>query len=304
MKDRNDRRWLIAGIVFFALMIFCINTAYADSNLNKTDGQIKMQNDVIDFVDGFTGDATFSMNAEKITVDTLIVNSVFSFSGDVAVDSIYSGSNITAVGTVSAEQLTSTDDATITDDLSVGGNATVTGIIQGEHLYSTDDGVIADSLYIGDDAVIVDSLYIGGNVGIVGTLDSATLNTGQGDNELYDMDQNVLTTSSPTFAMTNNTALQSKTLAASDTTFALTSNIITLTGDAGANTLATITGAGIGIYTILFVDGLITVTDDEANTANTIDLVGTGADLTSADDTTLTLMFDGTSFYEVSRSVN
>jgi len=292
MKDRNDRRWLIAGIVFFALMIFCINTAYADSNLNKTDGQIKMQNDVIDFVDGFTGDATFSMNAEKITVDTLIVNSVFSFSGDVAVDSIYSGSNITAVGTVSAEQLTSTDDATITDDLSVGGNATVTGIIQGEHLYSTDDGVIADSL------------YIGGNAGIVGTLDSATLNTGQGDNELYDMDQNVLTTSSPTFAMTNNTALQSKTLAASDTTFALTSNIITLTGDAGANTLATITGAGIGIYTILFVDGLITVTDDEANTANTIDLVGTGADLTSADDTTLTLMFDGTSFYEVSRSVN
>ena len=292
MKDRNDRRWLIAGIVFFVLMIFCINTAYADSNLNKTDGQIKMQNDVIDFVDGFTGDATFSMNAEKITVDTLIVNSVFSFSGDVAVDSIYSGSNITAVGTVSAEQLTSTDDATITDDLSVGGNATVTGIIQGEHLYSTDDGVIADSL------------YIGGNAGIVGTLDSATLNTGQGDNELYDMDQNVLTTSSPTFAMTNNTALQSKTLAASDTTFALTSNIITLTGDAGANTLATITGAGIGIYTILFVDGLITVTDDEANTANTIDLVGTGADLTSADDTTLTLMFDGTSFYEVSRSVN
>lgn len=292
MKDRNDRRWLIAGIVFFALMIFCINTAYADSNLNKTDGQIKSQNDVIDFIDGFTGDATFSMNAEKITVDTLIVNSVFSFSGDVAVDSIYSGSNITAVGTVSAEQLTSTDDATITDDLSVGGNATVTGIIQGEHLYSTDDGVIADSL------------YIGGNVGIVGTLDSATLNTGQGDNELYDMDQNVLTTSSPTFAMTNNTALQSKTLAASDTTFALTSNIITLTGDAGANTLATITGAGIGIYTILFVDGLITVTDDEANTANTIDLVGTGADLTSADDTTLTLMFDGTSFYEVSRSVN
>jgi len=263
MKDRNDRRWLIAGIVFFALMIFCINTAYADSNLNKTDGQIKSQNDVIDFIDGFTGDATFSMNAEKITVDTLVVDSLFSFSGDVAVDSIYSGSNITAVDTVSAEQLTSTDDA-----------------------------------------VIADSLYIGGNAGIVGTLDSATLNTGQGDNELYDMDQNVLTTSSPTFAMTNNTALQSKTLAASDITFALTSNIITLTGDAGANTLATITGAGIGIYTILFVDGLITVTDDEANTANTIDLVGTGADLTSADDTTLTLMFDGTSFYEVSRSVN
>jgi len=32
-----------------------------------------------------------------------------------------------------------------------------------------------------------------------GTLDADTLNTGQGDNELYDMNQNVLTTSSPTF---------------------------------------------------------------------------------------------------------
>jgi len=303
MKDRNDRRWLIAGIVFFALMIFCINTAYADSNLNKTDGQIKSQNDVIDFIDGFTGDATFSMNAEKITVDTLVVDSLFSFSGAISVGATTITGNATVSGTVQGEQLTSTDDATITDDIGIGGDATVTGTVQGEHLYITDDAVIADSLYIGDDLVVIDDITADSIYAASGIL-TVTMNTGQGDNELYDMDQNVLTTSSPTFAMTNNTALQSKTLAASDTTFALTSNIITLTGDAGANTLATITGAGIGIYTILFVDGLITVTDDEANTANTIDLVGTGADLTSADDTTLTLMFDGTSFYEVSRSVN
>jgi hypothetical protein len=103
--------------------------------------------------------------------------------------------------------------------------------------------------------------------------------------------------------ITTNAAMQSKTLAASDTTFAITSNSITLTGDGGTNTLAIMTGGGIGNYTILFVDGLITVTDDATNAANTIDLVGS-SNLTSADDTILYVFFNGTSFYEISRSVN
>ena len=42
----------------------------------------------------------------------------------------------------------------------------------------------------------------------------------------------------------------------------------------------------------------------DAHTADTIDLAGTATNLTSADDTTLELIHDGTSWYEISRSVN
>lgn len=92
------------------------------------------------------------------------------------------------------------------------------------------------------------------------------------------------------------------TLGAAATTFAITDTFMTITGDAGANTLATITGAGAGqILTLLFVDALVTVTDDNTHAADSIDL---SAAFTSADDTTLQLIYNGTSWYEVSRSVN
>lgn len=92
------------------------------------------------------------------------------------------------------------------------------------------------------------------------------------------------------------------TLGAAATTFALTHTLMTITGDGGANTLATITGAGAGqILTLLFVDALVTVTDDNTHAADSIDL---SAAFTSADDTTLQLIYNGTSWYEVSRSVN
>jgi hypothetical protein len=98
-----------------------------------------------------------------------------------------------------------------------------------------------------------------------------------------------------------NAAMQSMLLGSGVATFIATSNVITLTGHAGANTLATITGAVMGTYTIIFVDGLITVTDTDTHAANTIDLVGA---FTSADDTVLQVVYNGTSWYEISRSVN
>jgi len=99
-------------------------------------------------------------------------------------------------------------------------------------------------------------------------------------------------------------AIQSTTLGVGAITFAITTNNITLTGDGGANVLGTITAAEIGIYIIEFVDANITVTDTDAHTADTIDLLGTAIDLTSADDTILMLYYNGVSFLEVSRSVN
>jgi hypothetical protein len=73
--------------------------------------------------------------------------------------SITSAVNGTFSGTLTAEQLTSTDDATITDDLTVGGDLaltgtltvadiTATGTVTGEQLTSTDDLTVTDTALI------------------------------------------------------------------------------------------------------------------------------------------------------------
>lgn len=99
--------------------------------------------------------------------------------------------------------------------------------------------------------------------------------------------------------------LTPSTLGVGATTFAVTGEAMIITGDAGTNTIATITGGAIGQKLVLiFVDGNVTITDTDAHTANTVDLAGTATNFTSADDKTLTLIFDGTSWYETNRSVN
>jgi len=120
----------------------------------------------------------------------------------------------------------------------------------------------------------------------------------------YDFDAAVNITGTASASMIANSAMHSPLLGKSATTLAITSNIITVTGDGGGNTLGTITGASIGVYTFIFVDAFVTITDTDIAASNTIDLVGTATNLTSADDTTLQLVYDGTSWYEVSRSVN
>jgi hypothetical protein len=96
--------------------------------------------------------------------------------------------------------------------------------------------------------------------------------------------------------------LHTQTLGAGATTIALSSDVAVLTGDGAGNTLATITGGILGqILYIIFTDALITVTDTDAHTADTVDL---SAAFVSADDKILALLYDGVSWYEVSRSVN
>ncbi len=50
---------------------------------------------------------------------------------------------------------------------------------------------------------IINNITASGNISSSGNLIASTLNTGQGDNELFDMDQNVTTTSAVTFATVN-----------------------------------------------------------------------------------------------------
>jgi hypothetical protein len=91
------------------------------------------------------------------------------------------------------------------------------------------------------------------------------------------------------------------TLGASATTLAITRNVVKLTGN-GTNVLATITGGIAGqILTIIFVDALVTITDTGTGAADTVNL---SAPFTSTANDTITLVYDGTSWFEIVRSVN
>jgi hypothetical protein len=92
------------------------------------------------------------------------------------------------------------------------------------------------------------------------------------------------------------------TLGVAATTFAATGTFMVITGDAGANTVATITGGSKGmLLTLLFVDALVTITDNKGTTADQVDL---SAAFTSTADDTIQLVHNGTNWFEVSRSVN
>ena len=92
------------------------------------------------------------------------------------------------------------------------------------------------------------------------------------------------------------------TLGLGVTTFAAVGEYMQITGDVGGNVVATITGGVAGqIIVLVFVDALVQISDDDSHVADSVDL---SAAFTSADDTILVLISDGTSFYEVSRSVN
>lgn len=76
-------------------------------------------------------------------------------------------------------------------------------------------------------------------------------------------------------------------------------SVITVTGDAGANTITTMSGGATGqVVTLVFVDALVTMTD-----GGTLKLNGAGNFTSSADDT-MTLVYTGTNWYEIARSVN
>lgn len=96
--------------------------------------------------------------------------------------------------------------------------------------------------------------------------------------------------------------MASVTLAAAATTLAATRNVVKVTGDAGGNTIATITGGVSGaLLTLIFVDALVTITDTAAATADTIN---TSAAFVSSANDTMTLVFDGNKWFEVARAVN
>ena len=91
-------------------------------------------------------------------------------------------------------------------------------------------------------------------------------------------------------------------LAAAASTMAAYATVSNITGDAGGNTITTITHdtavAGTEI-TLNFEDNLVTLTDDQTATADTIALV---APFTSQANAFITLQYDGTKWHETTRS--
>lgn len=96
------------------------------------------------------------------------------------------------------------------------------------------------------------------------------------------------------------------TLADGATTIAVTTSYIRITGDVGGNeVINTITGGVDGQRLVIqWIDGLWDLDDVDAGTANTCDLVGTNTDFVGTSNDTLELIFDGTNWHEVGRSVN
>ncbi len=77
-----------------------------------------------------------------------------------------------------------------------------------------------------------------------------------------------------------------------------------LNNSIGEGILNTITGAEEGQKIVIIFQGTITVTDNDSATLNTINLQGSATNFVAGQYDTLQLIYDGTSWYEISRSVN
>lgn len=91
------------------------------------------------------------------------------------------------------------------------------------------------------------------------------------------------------------------TIPSGTVSFNVASDYMVLTGAAGV-TIATIAGGREGqVLTLEFTDANVTITDDATSAMNTVNL---SAAFTSTANDTMQLLFNGTSWREVSRSVN
>ena len=120
---------------------------------------------------------------------------------------------------------------------------------------------ITDQLDVGESLTVGTTLDVTGNTTISGTLDAPTLNTGQGDNELYAMNQNVRTSDSVTFgALTvSGATILSSTLQV-DGTVTVNDDIETADFSSWFTTTPSgfqISQAGVGDFRTLYIDELV-----------------------------------------------
>ncbi len=166
-------RWYpIKGHRAFEQNVWMDGNLNVDTGITATAGGVTATAGDINAVAGTikTAGTTRISNSGAFTGTTAAFTSTLTVSGASALNN-----NVTSTGTVTAEHLTSTDDATITDDLTVhgdstlNGNVTTTGTLSAEHLTSTDDATIIDDLTVHGDSVL------NGNVTSTGTVTGANV---------------------------------------------------------------------------------------------------------------------------------
>lgn len=79
------------------------------------------------------------------------------------------------------------------------GHLTYNGVAITTDTFVGDDMAIVDDLTVGDDAAISGALTVAETIDVNGVVTVGKLDTGYGQNELFDMDQHVLTTSAVSF---------------------------------------------------------------------------------------------------------
>jgi len=179
--------------------------------------------------------------------------------------------------------------------ISTGGSGTPGGYID------TSDGGNIDTGSGGN-------IYTRDGGGAIDTSGNGTIGLGEVANRTYLVSTAGNNEKTATFPNVTGTVVVasviSKTLGSGATTLAVASRVVKLTGHASGNTIGTITGGISGMsLVIIFVDALVTITDTDAATANTVNL-NLSASFTSSANDTLSLVYDGNKWFETARSVN
>ncbi len=221
--------------------------------VDSTDGQIYIMgagrtNAVPNLDEGkiFAGDA----NNKAVTTNVIDVN--------IASNLVTINNDLTVTGVVRTNELDAQADLVWN---------TATEVWNTSDYYFTGAINLAGSLYITDELDVAESLTVGttldvtGNTTISGTLDAPTLNTGQGDNELYAMNQNVRTSDSVTFgALTVSGATVLSSTLQVDGTITVNDDIETADFSSWFTTTPSgfqISQAGVGDFRTLYIDELV-----------------------------------------------
>jgi hypothetical protein len=135
-----------------------------------------------------------------------------------------------------------------------------------------------------------------------------TNNINSNDTDIATNAGNITTNISNITANTNEIsylkAKQTVDLNAADSFDSENKSLTLLNDSLGPGTLNTINGAEEGQKIVIIFQDTITVTDNDSATLNTINLQGSTTNFAAGQYDTLQLIYDGTSWYEISRSVN
>ena len=173
-------------------------------------GNIPVEQHYIDFIDSTlnlseNNSGNIDLTGNITASGTLSLGSSISSSGNFITAGITSSGHISASGAVTASGINIFGNITASGDIkcgeiAIGGQLSATNVdftyISGSKI-TLDDAIVATTLDTGQGA---NELYdMNQNVKTDSAVTFATVNTGQGANELYDMNQNVTTTSNVTF---------------------------------------------------------------------------------------------------------